>query len=221
MTDGIPIIPSKKLKSLCPALYVIVDGANLTLHPQKRRLLCSSDSIEIDYLTREQHLDPSSLNIESLYNTLLYLQGTALNIAGVQRIFIRTDTDALISVDPRLNIPPLFEDFLTMMNTLVKNQLVVGPGGERLMKFVKSDVSLSLLPNVPHFAIYVKRDEPLVGPGTFVGQDPCCVFARLNPEEQSNDEVMQGRFCLSNDQIGCAGVISRVVRATEAVHEIW
>ena len=95
------IISGKRLQSLPPALFLVIDGINIIRHEQLDHIICKTDYIEIE----AQHIDSSQINIEELYHILSYLQGTALNLAGLQRIFLRTLSQQVIMVDPRLRIP--------------------------------------------------------------------------------------------------------------------
>jgi rRNA pseudouridine-1189 N-methylase Emg1 (Nep1/Mra1 family) len=219
----IRIISSKKLQTIQPALLIIIDGAHLIVHPTKPRLLASTDSSAISQLAADRRFDVSTLNAESMHNTLLYLQGTALNLSGVQRVFIRTadSPSKLIAVDPRFETPLAFSDFARMMYCLVKDQLVSGAGGERLMKFVKSDVSNSIPPGIPRCAIHIHPNDNIVDPADFVSQNPLLIYVNLNPRVECTDEVIERRACLSNDALSCGMTAARVVRAVEKAHAIW
>jgi rRNA pseudouridine-1189 N-methylase Emg1 (Nep1/Mra1 family) len=223
MGEAVPKISSKKLQSLTPAIFIVIDRVNLIPHPGKPRMLCTSDDIDIAYLSQRSALVPEDINIELLYATLYYLQNTALNQAGLQRTFLRTSESPpkLIAIDPRLQIPDTFESFMYMMHLFLKNQLVKGPGGERLMRFVKHDIGESIPPDVPRFCIYVDKDEPIVDVKTFVNKESGLFYVNIRPEQKCEDEVMEKIFCVSNDELSCGTAICRVVRAVEDVHGIW
>jgi rRNA pseudouridine-1189 N-methylase Emg1 (Nep1/Mra1 family) len=216
-------ISRKKLRSLQPALFVVLDGANLCIHPSKPRLLSTTDSSAISSLIRTRRFDPSTLNSESLHNALLYLQGTALNLSGLQRVFIRTSESPpkLISIDPRLRTPLSFNDFATMMHSLVKDQVVSGKGGERLMKFCNKDIANSIPPGVRRYGVYVSKSDAIVDPKEFVSEEPLLVYVNVNPEAECADEVLAGKKCLSNDALSCGMTAARVVRAVEKARAIW
>jgi hypothetical protein len=107
------------------------------------------------------------------------------------------------------------------MHLLATDQLVTGHAGERLMRFVKSDIGLSLPPGIPRYAVSIADDAPIADSAAFASSGHCLVYVNLDPTKECSDEVMEGRFCLSNDRLSCATVISRVVRAVEVAHEIW
>lgn len=220
MNRNIPIISSKKLQSLQPLLYVIIDGANLVHHTSMPRMLLKTDEIELNYLK----LKPKQINIEELFHTLLFLQGTALNYAGLQRVFIRTVDLKLIQVDPRLSIPFVLNDFQQMMHIFSNDKLVRGiDGNSTMMKFVKSDIGKMIPPGIPRYSLYVDAEEEKISPITDVvtNNKPIAIYVHLNPKNRSADELMEKTFCISNDNLNTGNVINRVLEEIEIRNNIW
>jgi hypothetical protein len=132
---------------------------------------------------------------QSLHNALLVLHETALNFAGRQRVFIHTDGDAnLIAVDPRLRVPPTFDAFTHTMQLLATDHLVAGFVGERLMRFVKSDIGLSLPPGIRRYAVCIADNALVADPVTFVASGPILVYVNVDPTKQCADEAWKGGF---------------------------
>ncbi|OHT00780.1 Suppressor Mra1 superfamily [Tritrichomonas foetus] len=218
MNSNIPIISSKKLKSLQPLVYAIIDGANLMPHTSMPRMLTKTDTIELDYL----NLKTKQINIEELFHTLLFLQGTSLNLAGLQRVFIRTVDLKLIQVDPRLTIPFVFDDFQQMMHLFSKEGTVrSADGNSTLMKFVKSDIGKMIPPGIPRFALYVDDEAEIVPVSDFAKDKPIAVYVHLNPKNQSVDELMEKAFCVSNDKLNTGNVMNRVIKHFEIQNNVW
>lgn len=218
------IISSKQLKSIVPSVYIIIDGANLIQHTSMPRMLCKTDDIEIDYLK----LKYSQINIEELFHTLLYLQGTALNLSGHQRIFIRTVDLKLIQIDQRMIIPPVFHDFRRMFYTFLNEGLIKAESGESiLMKYVKNDIGNCVPPGLPRYSLYIKDEDEddeetkITKVEEFTKNGPAVVYVHLNPENVSKDEVMQDYFCISNDHLSTASVLQRVIKSYEQQLNIW
>lgn len=219
--SGIEQISSKKLQSMKPALYVVIDGVNLIPHTAKQRMLASSDEIDINRLEQRKELRREDINIESLYTSLLYLQGTALNLSGYQRVFLRTVTQKLIALDPRLDIPHTFDEFSFMMWRFCKEDLVKGPGGERLMYYVKSDIGASLPPGIPRVCAVCSRDKEIKKLEDVFHNNSVCLFIGIDAVTESHDELMQTVICLSNDNLSCTALLSRAVKAVEGARGIW
>ncbi|KAK8885668.1 hypothetical protein M9Y10_041120 [Tritrichomonas musculus] len=220
MDKNIHYISSKKLQSLSPLLYVVVDGANLMPHTSMPRMLLKTDKIELNYLK----LKPKQINIEELFHTLFYLQGTALNLAGLQRVFIRTVDLKLIRVDPRLSIPFVFNDFQQMMHIFSTDKLVKGSKENSIMmNFVKSDIGKMIPPGIPRYSLFINEDEEKISPITDIVTDdkPIVIYVHLNPQKQSADEIMEKTLCISNDNLNTGNVINRVVKEIEIKNNIW
>lgn len=220
MNSNVQIIPSKKLQSLKPLLYVVIDGANLVHHTSNERMLLKTDKIELNYLK----LKPKQINIEELFHTLLFLQGTALNYAGLQRVFIRTVDLKLIKVDPRLSIPFVLNDFQQMMHIFSTDSLVKGEDGNSiLMKFVKSDIGKMIPPGIPRYSLYIDSEEEKITPITDIVVDnkPIAIYVHLNPKNRSADELMEKYFCISNDNLNTGNVINRVLKEIEIKSNTW
>ena len=214
-------ISSKKLQGIKPALYLVIDGVNLIPHTAKQRMLVSSDEIDINRLEQRKELSRDEINIESLYTALVYLQGTALNLSGHQRVFIRTRERKVIALDPRLAIPPTFDAFSFMMWRFCRENLVKGEGGERLLYYVKSDIGESLPPGIPRICAVTSPDKKIAKLNEVIASDGVCLFVNLDTTQESQDELMQSTVCVSNDDLSCTAVLSRLVLAAEAAHGIW
>jgi hypothetical protein len=89
------------------------------------------------------------------------------------------------------------------------------------MRFVKSDIGLSLPPGIARYAVSISDDGPIADATAFVSGKPCLVYVNLDPTKQCADEVIEGQFCLSTCMLSCATLVARVVRAVEAAHKIW
>ena len=218
--EGAAQISRKKLHAMQPALYVVIDGANLIQHTARERMLVLTDEIDINRMVQRKELRKEDINIELLYNVLVFLQGTALNLAGLQRVFVRTLSNKLIALDPRLSVPKTFNDFSFMMWRFCKENLVKGQNGEKLLYYVKSDIGSLLPPDVPRYCAIVSSDRKIDKIDTIV-QNPICIYLNLDVTQECRDEVMQRVLCVSNDALGCSTVAARVVREVEIAQKIW
>ena len=217
MTSEVPLIPSKKLQSIQPALFLVIDGVNLLPHPSKPRMLALSDEIEINYMVLHKLGTAEDINMELLYNVLLYVQSTALNMSGQQRLFLRTRDKKLIAVDPRLDIPRTFDLFSEMMFHFLTKGLVRGPGGERLMYYANSDLGHVLPPGVRRICVFTDEKAPV----TVVQKGQKCVYLSVDGKWECQDELMSERNCISNDRLSCTTTAARVIANAELENDLW
>lgn len=212
------IITRNQLKTLVPSVYIIIDGANLAKHPNEQRMLLVQDEDILESLK----LSPEEINIQALHHTLLFLQGTALNLSGYQRVFVRTKDNILIRVDPRLNVPKDFDSFQFMMYRYVKDGKVNGTNGQlNLMQPVKSDLGKNIPPGVRRICLYVNESEKIEKPKEFIDKTPSAIYIHLDPTQISYDEVLDKSYCVSNDIITPAAIAWRVIELIEQNSSVW
>ena len=218
MIDNFKQISSKQLKSIPVVLSVVIDGVKLYPHSTLERplLSCDEDEFEKEKITKDDIIT------EDLYHILYYLQSTALNLSGQQRVYLRTCDKQIISIDPRLKMPQIFDQYLDMMWRLIQERRVLSLEKEtELVKFVKSDLAKSLPAGAVRTAIYT-GDEDVKAPSSFLKKErPNVIFIHLNPKTKPNDEFMEGTFCISNENLSAATAISRIVREMENKVGIW
>ena len=213
-------ISSKQMKSITPLLTVIVDGVKLYEHSTKERPLLTSDEDEFE----TQKITKKDIITEELYHILYFLQNTALNLSGQQRVLLRTCDKQIISVDPRLKMPYIFDDYLKLMWRFMQDRRICSLEKDtELMKFIKSDLTKILPPGTRRFSIYVDKNEVnnIKKPSEFIHKQPTAIFIHLNPNEKPTDELMESTFCISSDNLTPVNAISRVVKEMETKAEIW
>ena len=213
-------ISSKQLKSTNPLLTVIIDGVKLYEHSTLERPLLIDDEDEFE----KQKITKNDIITEELYHIIYYLQNTALNLAGLQRVLLRTCDKQIISIDPRLKMPIIFDDYLKLMWRFMQDRRICSLEKDtEIMRFVKSDLSHTLPPGARRFGIYVDRAEMdnIKKPSDFLHKEPTAVFIHLNPTQKPQDELMESTFCISTDNLAPVTAISRVVKEMETKAEIW
>ena len=204
-------ITSKKLKNIEPSLTIIIDGINLINHPNLNRLLLKTDKTEINLLKIKEE----ELNIEELFKILSFIQGTALNLSGNQRVLLKTLDSKLIFIDPRLKIPETFGDFLLMMNRFKQDNLVYSiESNSVIMKYVKSELENSIPINTSRFCIYIGEDE-IICPKNFIKNLPIAIYIGINPKNKSIDELIEKNICISNDNLSSETLIWRIIKEIE------
>lgn len=212
------IISSKQLKSITPLITFIIDGVKLYPHSKYPRPLLTTDEEEFE----SQKITKKDIITEELYHVLYFLQNSALNLSGQQRVLLRTEDKQVIFVDPRLKVPEVFDDYLAMLHLLMDDRRICSvEKGSEIMKFVKSDLSHSLPTGAKRICAYLSKTDKITSPNDFLGLEPTAVYIHLDPFTKSQDEVMLGSYCVSNDTLTPVTLASRLLKAVEQKAQIW
>ncbi|EAY07816.1 hypothetical protein TVAG_312150 [Trichomonas vaginalis G3] len=212
------VISSKQLKSITPLLTFIIDGVKLYPHSKYPRPLLVTDEEEFE----SQKITKKDIITEQLYHVLYFLQNTALNLSGQQRVLLRTEDKQVIFVDPRLKVPDVFDDYLAMLHLLMEDRRVCSvEKGSEIMKFVKSDLTHSIPTGAKRIAAYLSKTDSVTSPDEFLKAEPTAVYIHLDPTVQSYDEVLLGKYCVSNDILSAVTLASRILHSMESKANLW
>lgn len=132
-------------------LIVILERANLEIvkleanfkQPTSFQLLnCDEHMAQIRKLKK----DPAFCRPDIVHQCLRILQQCPLNRAGLLQIYVRTENNELIKVDPQLNVPETFDDFTRIIVQLLHHLRPVRAKkcSKQLLKLVKNPVTLHL-----------------------------------------------------------------------------
>lgn len=92
-------------------------------------------------LLRKMNRDPGSCRPDITHQSLLMLIDSPLNRAGLLQVFIRTEKNVLISVNPQIRIPRTFRRFAGLMVQLLhKFSVRAGDSAVKLMSVIKNPV---------------------------------------------------------------------------------
>uniref|UniRef100_A0AAG5CUG1 18S rRNA (pseudouridine-N1)-methyltransferase n=2 Tax=Anopheles atroparvus TaxID=41427 RepID=A0AAG5CUG1_ANOAO len=122
-------------------LIVILEGAQLETVKvgQSFELLNCDDHTNI---LKRNNRDPGSCRPDITHQSLLMLMDSPLNRAGLLLVFLRTERNVLIQIDPQTRIPRTFKRFAGLMVQLLhKLSIKASDTQKRLMKVIKNPIS--------------------------------------------------------------------------------
>eukprot|EP00484_Ammonia_sp_Unknown_P019800 CAMPEP_0197022958 /NCGR_PEP_ID=MMETSP1384-20130603/3757_1 /TAXON_ID=29189 /ORGANISM="Ammonia sp." /LENGTH=253 /DNA_ID=CAMNT_0042451091 /DNA_START=65 /DNA_END=823 /DNA_ORIENTATION=+ len=138
-------------------LFVVLEMASLeTVKTRKGyELLNSEDHHGILHKAASKSnlkVDVSMYRPDIVHQALLALLDSPLNKAGKLKIFIHTQKNVLIEVNPKLRIPRTYNRFAGLMvQLLYQFRIKAKNSNEKLLKIVKNPITNHLPPNAPIF----------------------------------------------------------------------
>ncbi|XP_058116327.1 ribosomal RNA small subunit methyltransferase NEP1 [Anopheles ziemanni] len=139
-------LPSKhilrsRIKADERRLVIILEGAQL----ETVKVGASFELLNCDDHTnilKRNNRDPGSCRPDITHQSLLMLMDSPLNRAGLLLVFIRTERNVLIEIDPQTRIPRTFKRFGGLMVQLLhKFSIKASDTQKRLMRVIKNPVS--------------------------------------------------------------------------------
>ncbi|XP_063545948.1 ribosomal RNA small subunit methyltransferase NEP1 [Cydia strobilella] len=155
-------------------LIVILEGAQLETVKAGNsfELLNCDDHANI---LRKNDRDPGSCRPDITHQSLLMLMDSPLNRAGLLQVYIHTEKNVLIEINPQTRIPRTFKRFAGLMVQLLhKFAIRASDGPMKLLKVIKNPVTSHLPVGVKKIAMsfssktvqscreLVPKDEPIV-----------------------------------------------------------
>ncbi|XP_061061628.1 ribosomal RNA small subunit methyltransferase NEP1 [Eubalaena glacialis] len=122
-------------------LIVVLEGASLeTVKVGKTYELLSCDKHKSMLLKNGR--DPGEVRPDIAHQSLLMLMDSPLNRAGLLQVYIHTQKNVLIEVNPQTRIPRTFDRFCGLMVQLLhKLSVRAADGPQKLLKVIKNPVS--------------------------------------------------------------------------------
>jgi rRNA small subunit pseudouridine methyltransferase Nep1 len=137
---------STKAKKQAPRVIVLLDQATLETVKDRRGVyeLINCDDHK-DLCRKKLKLDPKNFRPDILHQELLALMDSPLNKAGLLQIYISTEKNVLIEVNPSTRIPRTYKRFAGLMVQLLhKMKIKAGAESTTLLKVVKNPFSSHL-----------------------------------------------------------------------------
>ncbi|KAK7087051.1 18S rRNA pseudouridine methyltransferase [Halocaridina rubra] len=122
-------------------LIVVLERANLesVKHGKGYELLNCDDHMG---LMKKYNKDPANYRPDILHQCLLMLQDSPLNQAGKLQVYVRTEKNVLIEVNPQCRIPRTFKRFAGLMVQLLhKLSVRASDGNLKLLKAIRNPVT--------------------------------------------------------------------------------
>ncbi|KAM6214832.1 ribosomal RNA small subunit methyltransferase NEP1 [Rhynchocyon petersi] len=122
-------------------LIVVLEGASLeTVKVGKTYELLNCDKHKS--LLLKNGRDPGEVRPDIAHQSLLMLMDSPLNRAGLLQVYIHTQKNVLIEVNPQTRIPRTFDRFCGLMVQLLhKLSVRAADGPQKLLKVIKNPVS--------------------------------------------------------------------------------
>ncbi|XP_040834765.1 ribosomal RNA small subunit methyltransferase NEP1 isoform X1 [Ochotona curzoniae] len=122
-------------------LIVVLEGASLeTVKVGKTYELLNCDKHKSVLLKNGR--DPGEVRPDIAHQSLLMLMDSPLNRAGLLQVYIHTQRNVLIEVNPQTRIPRTFDRFCGLMVQLLhKLSVRAADGPQKLLKVIKNPVS--------------------------------------------------------------------------------
>uniref|UniRef100_A0A1A7XMS4 18S rRNA (pseudouridine(1248)-N1)-methyltransferase n=1 Tax=Iconisemion striatum TaxID=60296 RepID=A0A1A7XMS4_9TELE len=198
-------------------LVVILEGASLeTVKVGKTFELLNCDQHK--NMIIKSGRDPGHIRPDITHQCLLMLMDSPLNRAGLLQVYIHTEKNALIEINPQTRIPRTFTRFCGLMVQLLhKLSVRAADGSEKLLKLIKNPVSDHLPPGCPHIATSFSAGEP-VCPRTLVPEGPAAFVIGAFAHGSVNVDYTEKIVSISNYPLSAALTCAKICSAFE---EVW
>ncbi|KAL4616754.1 ribosomal RNA small subunit methyltransferase NEP1 [Arapaima gigas] len=164
--------------------------------------------------------DPGSIRPDITHQCLLMLMDSPLNRAGLLQVYIHTEKNALIEINPQTRIPRTFARFSGLMVQLLhKLSVRAADGSQRLLRLIKNPVSDYLPPGCPRIATSFSAPGQAVSPRSLVPEDgPATVVIGAFAHGSVSVDYTEKTVSISNYPLSAALTCSKLCSAFE---EVW
>jgi len=141
---GISRVPKTwKEKEFGKRLIVVLEGASLEIAKSGKdgeyQLLNCDDHVN---LMKKRKRDPAEVRPDITHQCLMTLLDSPLNKAGLLQVYIHTNGNVLVEINPQIRIPRTFKRFSGLMVQLLhKLSIRAVNGSDKLMKVIKNPVT--------------------------------------------------------------------------------
>ncbi|KAJ8005169.1 hypothetical protein DPEC_G00143850 [Dallia pectoralis] len=214
--------PAKHMRSLHDRmverrLVVILEGATLeTVKVGKVFELLNCDQHKGMIIKNGR--DPGKIRPDITHQCLLMLMDSPLNRAGLLQVYIHTEKNALIEINPQTRIPRTFNRFCGLMVQLLhKLSVRASDSSQRLLKLIKNPVSDHLPPGCPRFCTSFSAGEA-VNARSVVPDGPAAVVVGAFAHGAVNVDYTDKTVSISNYPLSAALTCAKMCSAFE---EVW
>ncbi|RUS79770.1 hypothetical protein EGW08_012486 [Elysia chlorotica] len=219
-------VPSKKAKVIKSVLkdsdekrlIVILDKASLeTVKMGQKYELLSCD--RHSNLGKKIKKDVSTCRPDITHQCLLMLMDSPLNRAGLLQVYVKTERNVLIEINPQTRIPRTFDRFCGLMVQLLdKLSIRASDGPQKLLKVIKNPVNDHLPTGCLKVAMSYSADK-IIDVRDIVPKDKPAVFVIGAMAHGSvNPDYTEASYSISNYPLSAAITCSKVCSAFE---EVW
>mmetsp|Transcript_35682 Transcript_35682/g.44074 ORF Transcript_35682/g.44074 Transcript_35682/m.44074 type:complete len:244 (+) Transcript_35682:171-902(+) len=232
VSGGSNRLPSKKNKNgvILPetkegwfnkeCLFVVLEMASLETIKTKKgyQLLNSDDHYNI---LLKHNKDVKMYRPDIVHHSLLTLLDSPLNKAGKLKIFIHTQKNVLIDVNPKIRIPRTFKRFSGLMvQLLYQFRIRAIKSNEKLLNIIKNPITKHLPVNVPIINTSIKGE--LVDVNQYVDNlcdnnkgKPIVFIIGAHPHGPTIQNYANKTISISQYPLSSNAAVSRTINAFE------
>ncbi|KAG0412541.1 hypothetical protein HPB47_010339 [Ixodes persulcatus] len=164
--------------------------------------------------------DPAFCRPDITHQCLLMLFDSPLNRAGLLQVYIHTEKNVLIEINPQTRIPRTFKRFSGLMVQLLHKLCIrAGSGSVKLLKVIKNPVT-DWLPVGCKKVMMSLHAEKLIRPRDLVPEtnEPITVVVGAMAHGSVNPDYVEDSFSISQYPLSAALTCSKLCSAFE---EAW
>ncbi|KAM7421041.1 hypothetical protein PAMA_015295 [Pampus argenteus] len=162
--------------------------------------------------------NPGHIRPDITHQCLLMLMDSPLNRAGLLQVYIHTEKNALIEINPQTRIPRTFTRFCGLMVQLLhKLSVRAADGPQKLLRMIKNPVSDHLPPGCPRICTSFSAGEA-VCPRSLVPEGPAAVVIGAFAHGAVNVDYTEKTASISNYPLSAALTCAKMCSAFE---EVW
>uniref|UniRef100_A0A182W0Q3 18S rRNA (pseudouridine-N1)-methyltransferase n=1 Tax=Anopheles minimus TaxID=112268 RepID=A0A182W0Q3_9DIPT len=200
-------------------LIIVLEGAQLEsvkVGPVFELLNCD-DHLNI---LKKNNRDPGSCRPDITHQSLLMLMDSPLNRAGLLQVFIKTEKNVLIEIDPQTRIPRTFKRFGGLMVQLLhKFSVKASDSQKKLMRIIKNPISNHLPVGCRKLAMSYSADQVKNAKELVPEKDePITLVVGAFAHGNLNLDYTEGAVSISNYPLSAALACTKICSAFE---EVW
>lgn len=169
---------------------------------------------------RKNQRDPGSCRPDITHQSLLMLMDSPLNRAGLLQVYIKTEKNVLIEINPQTRIPRTFKRFAGLMVQLLhKFSIRANDSTTRLLKVIKNPITDHLPVGCKKYAMSFSASK-VVPCKDLVSteEEPVAIVVGAFAHGQLKLDYTEGDFSISNYPLSAAITCSKLCNAFE---EAW
>ena len=209
----------KNITNQSKRLIIILERANLEVVKVKQNFeLLNSDDHQ--NFIRKFKKDPAFCRPDILHQCLLMLFDSPLNRAGLLQVYIHTEKNVLIEINPQTRFPRTFKRFAFLMVQLLhKLNIKAANSNEKLLRVIKNPITDHLPVGCKKFALSFKSSN-LLSPKELVPKEDCPLVLVIGSMAHGavNVDYTEGDFSISQYPMSAALTCTKICSAFE---EAW
>ncbi|KAF6204961.1 hypothetical protein GE061_019128 [Apolygus lucorum] len=154
-----------------------------------------------------------------VHQCLLMLMDSPLNRAGLLQVYVKTDKNVLIEINPQTRIPRTFKRFAGLMVQLLhKFNVRASNGGMKLLKVIKNPVTDHLPVGCQKIGTSFSSKK-VVNPRDIVpANEPVAIVIGAMAHGQASPDYIEDTISISNYPLSAALASAKICSAFE---EVW